>query len=136
VTFQRGASGNPAGRAKGKPTRRTARLRKIIADSTGEIVEGIIKDAKANDPTARQLFLRFLMPRHQFVAEPVDLPEAKSAAEIQAQIARLASLAGAGVLDLDSMTAISRVLTMALGARLEELETLVGEKEAQAPDDV
>ncbi len=75
------------------------------------------------------------MPRHRFVPGPVDLPQAEDLAEARMQIATLASLAAEGVLDLDSMTTIARVLAMAIGVRLEELEEIVSEREASSDDD-
>jgi hypothetical protein len=80
VPFKSGRSGNPAG-APRRPQARTQRVRKIIADATVEIIEAIIKDAKNNDVAAHQLFVKHLMPRHGFVAEPVRLSPAKDAAE-------------------------------------------------------
>ena len=80
------------------------------------------------------MFLRFLMPRHRFVPEPVDLPPAADLAEIRAQIAKLASLAASGELDLDSMTQIARTLALAAGLRLEELEDILAEKEGAESD--
>ena len=135
MTFKPGQSGNPRGWPKGKKQKRPAHVRALISEKTGTLVEKILTNAENGDVESLRLFCRYLMPRHRFVPEPVDLPPAQNAAEIQSQIARLASLAGEGSLDLDSMTAISQVLAMALGTRLEELEELIGEKEAQAPDD-
>jgi len=135
VTFKPGQSGNPSGWPKGKKQKRPAHVRALISEKTGALVEKILTNAENGDVESLRLFCRYLMPRHRFVPEPVDLPPAQNAGEIQLQIARLASLAGEGSLDLDSMTAISRVLAMALGARLEELEEIIGEREAQAPDD-
>jgi hypothetical protein len=135
VTFRPGQSGNPRGWPKGKKQKRPAHVRALITEKTGTLVEKILTNAENGDVESLRLFCRYLMPKHRFVPEPIDLPAVQNATEIQAQIARLASLAGEGSLDLDSMTAISRVLATALGARLEELEELLGEKEAQVADD-
>jgi hypothetical protein len=134
VPFKSGRSGNPAG-APRRPHARTQRVRKIIADATGEIIEAIIKDAKNNDVAARQLFVKHLMPRHRFVAEPVDLSPAKDAAEAQAQIGMLVGMAGRGELDLDSLYSLSRALALAIDTRLAELEERLEEQEGQEPDD-
>ena len=134
MPFKSGRSGNPAG-APRRPHARTQHIRKIIADSTGEIVASIIKDAKNNDVAARQLFVKHLMPRHRFVAEPVDLPPAKDAAEIQAQIGVLVGMAGRGELDLDSLYSLSRALALAIDTRLAELEERLEEQEGKEPDD-
>jgi Family of unknown function (DUF5681) len=135
LTFKRGQSGNPAGPPKGKPHKLTAAVRKMVDNTGGAIVKKILERAEGGDIEACRIFARYLLPRPKMVFQPVDLPPAKDAAEIQAQIARLASLAGEGALDLDSMTAISRLLAMALGARPEELEELVSDREARDSDD-
>ena len=120
---------------KGKPTRHTARIRALIDNSTGEIVEAIIRDAKNNDLGSRQLFVRYLMrPRGRYVAEPIDLKPAQSAAQAREQIGVLTSMAAKGELDLDTLHALSRALQMAISTRIEELEELLEEREAQDPD--
>jgi hypothetical protein len=101
----------------------------------GEIIEAIIKDAKNNDVAARQLFVKHLMPRHRFVAEPVDLSPAKDAAKAQAQIGMLVGMAGRGELDLESLYSLSRALALAIDTRLAELEERLEEQEGREPDD-
>ena len=135
MKFAKGQSGNASGWPKGKPHKLTATVRKMVNDKGGKIVEGIIQAAEDGDPTARQLFMKYLLPRPKLVTTPVDLPPVDSLIEIRAQIAKLASLAAGGVLDIDSMTAISRTLALAAGLRLEELEDILADREAQAPDD-
>ena len=135
MKFAKGASGNPGGRPKGQPHLLTARVRKMVEKDGAAIVEEIIKDAKNSDPTARQLFCRFLLPRPRLNLTPIDLPEAQEVGELRAQISKLASLAAGGALDLDSMTAIARVLAMALGARMEELEEILETREAESDHD-
>jgi hypothetical protein len=69
------------------------------------------------------------------VLAPVDLAPAQNAVEGQAQIGMLTSMAARGELDLDSLHALSRALALAIDTRLAELEELLGEQEAQEPDD-
>ena len=87
------------------------------------------------DVEACRIFCRYLLPRHRFVPEPVNLPPAKDLIEARAQIAKLASLAARGNLDLESMTQIARVLAMSAGLRLEELEDILADKEERDRDD-
>jgi hypothetical protein len=131
MKFQKGQSGNPAGAPKGKPHQRPAHIRALVSDKAGAIVAKIIERAESGDVEACRIFCRYLMPRHRFVPEPVNLPPAKDLIEARAQIAKLASLAAQGVLDLESMTQIARVLSMSAGLRLEELEELLANKEAR-----
>jgi hypothetical protein len=98
------------------------------------LAEKIFTNVENGDVESLRLFCRYSMPRHRFVPEPVDLPVPKDLTEARIQIGRLASLAAEGLLDLDSMTVIARAL--AIGARLEELEEILAEREGSEPDDV
>ena len=134
MAYRPGQSGNPAGGKPG-PQKRTAQFRKLIADSTNEIARKIIENAKLGDPAAQALFVKNLMPRHRFVAEPINLPPAKTVTEIQAQIGELVSLTAAGQLDLDALVVLSRALTMAVSTKMEELEELLSAQENGADDE-
>jgi hypothetical protein len=128
MTFQPGRSGNPAGGKRG-PRARPAQIRKMISDSSVDIVRSIINAAKLGDIAAQQLFCRYLLPRQRFVAMSVEMPVIDGLEVARAQIARLAVLAGAGDLDLDSMTSISKTIALAAGLRLEELEDILADRE-------
>jgi hypothetical protein len=69
------------------------------------------------------------------VLTPIDLAPTKDAAEAQAQIGMLTSMAARGELDLDSLHALSRALAMAIDARLGELEDILAEREEHSDDD-
>lgn len=134
MPFASGQSGNPNG-APRRPHKRTAHIRALIRDKTGALVKKTLAHAEAGDVESLRLFYKYLMPRQHFVPEPIDLPPAKDLIEARMQIGKLASLAAEGVLDLDSMTAISRTLALAAGLRLEELEEILADKEAQEQND-
>jgi hypothetical protein len=134
MPFASGQSGNPNG-APRRPHKRTAHIRALVRDKAGVLVKKTLANAEAGDVESLRLFYRYLMPRHHFVPEPVDLPPAKDLVEARLQIGKLASLTAEGVLDLDSMTAISRTLALAAGLRLEELEEILADKEVRNHDD-
>jgi hypothetical protein len=79
----------------------------------------------------KRIFCRCLLPHPKLVLTPVDLEPAKDAAEAQAQIGILTSMAARGELDLH---ALSRALAMAIDTWLAELQELLGERESEAPD--
>lgn len=62
MTFQPGQSGNPNGRPKGIVDKR-AELRGLLEPHAKDIIEKLIKCAKAGDPTALRLCVERLIPR-------------------------------------------------------------------------
>jgi Family of unknown function (DUF5681) len=134
LRFQRGQSGNPAG-APRKPHKLTQTVRALVEKDGATIVGEIIKNAKDGDVEARRQFLRYLLPHPKLVLTPIDLTPAKDAAEAQAQIGMLTSMAARGELDLDSLHALSRALAMAIDARLGELEEILSQREERSDHD-
>jgi hypothetical protein len=60
VTFQKGKSGNPAGRKKGLASHLTTELQRTVAADAMPIVRSIIAQAKAGDTESRRVFLKLL----------------------------------------------------------------------------
>ena len=135
LTFKPGRSGNPAGPPKGRPHKLTAIVRKMVDDKGGAVVAKLIERAEAGDADAARVFVRYLLPRPRLVTTPVDLPAVQTVSEAQAQIGMLVSMAARGALDLDALHALSQALHLAVSTRIEELEELLEEQEAQEPDD-
>ena len=61
MTFRKGESGNPQGRPKGLPDRRT-KLRGLLEPHAQELVAKAVELAKAGDTTALRLCLECLIP--------------------------------------------------------------------------
>jgi hypothetical protein len=70
MTFQPGQSGNPAGREKGVPDRRT-KLRKLLEPHAEALINKAVEMALGGDSHALRLCLERLIPRAK--DEPVDL---------------------------------------------------------------
>jgi hypothetical protein len=71
--FQPGQSGNPAGRAKGKPLKVTE-LRKAIEAKADDILQAVINAAILGDMTACKMLLDRITPTLKPQALPINLP--------------------------------------------------------------
>ena len=71
--FKPGQSGNPKGRPKGTPDRRTALLRELEQDLPA-LIDAIKTNALAGDMQALKLLLDRLLPVRKSSLEPVELP--------------------------------------------------------------
>jgi hypothetical protein len=129
MPFRPGQSGNAKGRPRGVSPLLTGKIRQLVEKDAVAIVSGIIEAAKLGDPAARQIFVRYLLPRHRYVSDPIQLPVIDNLAEARSQIAKLASLGMQGLIDLDSMLTLSRTIALAAGLRLEELEDILEARE-------
>ena len=76
MTFQKGKSGNPAGRKKGAATHIIAELQRAVSADAKPIVRSIIAQAKAGDMESRRVFLK-LLPQGRWPT-PFTLPEITS----------------------------------------------------------
>jgi hypothetical protein len=72
--FTPGQSGNPAGRKRGTPDRRT-QARELFAQHREALIDTAVRLALAGDPTALRLCLDRVVPALKPAAEAVTLPE-------------------------------------------------------------
>lgn len=68
MAYQKGVSGNPAGKPKG--ANKTQQLRARLMTAVPEILAALVEQAKAGDPTAARLILERCLP----ALRPVDAP--------------------------------------------------------------
>jgi len=69
--FQKGKSGNAAGRPPG--TGKVAEIREMIAGHIPEVITQLVKDAKKGDSRASKLLLERYVPAMRAVEMPVEL---------------------------------------------------------------
>src|SRR4030095_10313350 len=71
--FQKGESGNPAGRPPGIRDKRTA-MRELLSPHAAELVGKAVEMALAGDSTALRICIDRLIPPAKATDEPVTLP--------------------------------------------------------------
>lgn len=125
--FQKGQSGNPAGRKPG--TGRTDKLRAAIDDDLPGIVTAMVEAAKAGDTRAAKLLLDRTMPALKPTAQPVKVPGLRNKS-LSEQGAIVFDAIGKGLLSaeqtlqlLSALASLSKIREVdELTLRIEQLE--------------
>ena len=110
--FQKGQSGNPAGKPKGARHKTTQLAEKLLDDDRDAIVRAVIAAAKGGDPTAMRLCVERLVPLRKGRPVVFDLPPVKTAADIAGAVGGLARAMAAGELTTDEASAAASVIEM------------------------
>ena len=84
--FQKGQSGNPAGKPKGVRNRATLMAEKLMQDDAEQVVRGVVEKAKQGDMTAAHLIIERIAPVRKGRPTTLDLPDAKTSADLAAAI--------------------------------------------------
>jgi hypothetical protein len=122
--FVKGQSGNPAGMRRGSKHKLTTVVRTLATAEGEAIVRNIVEKAKAGDPNAQGLFLRYLLPQPKYVADPVELAPTASARQAIEQLGAVIAHTANGQLDLDSSRALIDALRTFVGCfQAVELES-------------
>ena len=128
--FQKGQSGNPAGRRRGSRNRASLAAEALLDGETEALTRKAVELARAGDPTALKLCLaRMLAPRRER-AVPFRLPPIRSAADLEAAMGAVTDAVAAGALTPGEAAALARIVdtfvraieTSDFARRLEELE--------------
>lgn len=141
MTFQKGKSGNPAGRKKGLASHLTTELQRAVAANAMPIVRSIIAQAKAGDTESRRVFLK-LLPQGKWPT-PFDRPEITSPADVPKAIDAVIDAAGAGDLSLDDAEKVVGMIdslrqayeTASLADQIEEMRDEIAGLKLKAKDD-
>ena len=110
--FQKGQSGNPAGRPQGSRTKSTLFAEAILENDHEGIMDAVVNAAKKGDPTAMRLCVERLVPLRKGRPVVFDLPPVKTAADIAGAVGGLARAMAAGELTTDEASAAASVLEM------------------------
>lgn len=126
--FKKGVSGNPAGRKRGTPDKRTA-LRELLQPHAADLTKKAVELALAGDTTALRICIDRCIPVMKAKDEPVLVPGLAGTLAEQGQ-AVLSAMA-AGTVTPDQASAVMQVI--AAQARIIEVDEL--EKRLAALED-
>ena len=132
--FQKGHSGNPAGRPKGARHKTTVAVEALLEGEAEGITRKAIEAAKAGDMIAIRLVLDRVCPPRKTRSIEIDLPPIVDAAGVSQAQQEVLKAVCTGELDLDQAQALNGLLearrqfleTAELEARLTELESQMG----------
>jgi hypothetical protein len=92
--FEKGQSGNPAGKPKGARHKTTLLAEKLMQADAEAIVKAVLDSAKGGDMTAARIILDRIAPARRDNPVSFDLPKIESAADaVAAQTAMLSAVA-------------------------------------------
>jgi hypothetical protein len=126
--WQKGQSGNPAGRKRGSINVAT-RLRRMI--DVEALITRLHEAALKGNTRAAELLLDRALPSLRPVAEAIELPGLKDAATLTAKAERIVELAAEGNVSPDIATALlSAIATLAKAHEIDELTRRIEALEA------
>lgn len=110
--FQKGQSGNPAGRPRGARNRATVLAEKLMADDLPDVVQAVIKAAKAGDVRAARLVLERIVPLRRGAPVAFDLPKVDSPSATAGALGALIRAVSDGVLTSEEALSVASLLEM------------------------
>ena len=116
MPFQKGQSGNPAGRPRGIVNRATALAQDLLSEHAEWIARKVIELAEEGDMAAIRLCMERLVPpiKHQPVA--VELPPLETAVDSVEAMASIAAAVAAGDLTAAEAAELAKVVNVYVGA--------------------
>jgi hypothetical protein len=107
--FQKGQSGNPAGKPKGVRNRATLMAEKLMQDDAEQVVRAVVEKAKQGDMTAARLIIERIAPVRKGRPITLDLPDAKTSADLAGAMASLVRAMATGEVTPDEAATIAGV---------------------------
>ena len=126
MAFQKGQSGNPAGKPKGAKDKRTA-LRELLQPHAEQLVQKAVKLALDGDTTALRICIDRIIPAAKAKDAPISLESLTGSPTEQAVVNALTT----GALTPDEANAVMAVLTAQMRVvEVDELEKRIAALEA------
>ena len=116
MPFQKGESGNPAGRPRGARNRTTVLLENLLAEDAEAIARKAIELAKAGEIAALRMCLDRLVPVRKDEPVVFDLPALDTAADSVAAAARIVAAVADGDLTPSEAMDVAKVIDVYVGA--------------------
>ncbi|MFL6833553.1 MAG: DUF5681 domain-containing protein [Xanthobacteraceae bacterium] len=141
MPFQKGESGNPAGRPRGARSRTTILMQNLLTERAEAIGRKMIELAERGDIAAIRLCVDRLAPVRKDEPVAVDLPSLEKPADSVAAAATIVAAVAAGDLTPAEAADLAKVVDIyvrtldskGFDERLTELEVAAGSVRARAP---
>ncbi len=112
MQFQKGQSGNPAGRPRGSRNKASMRLHEMLEQSAETLFNKAVEMATAGNIAALRLCLEPLLPTHKNEPLFCEMPPLAKAADAVAAIAGIASAALTGDVTADEAAKLTKVMSL------------------------
>ena len=108
--FEKGRSGNPAGKPKGARHKTTLLAEKLLQDDAEAVVKAVVDAAKGGDMTAARLVLDRIAPARRDNPVAFTLPEVTSAADAANAMGSILAAVAAGELTPSEGAEVAKLL--------------------------
>ena len=145
MPFQKGQSGNPAGRPRGSRNKAFIRMQEMLEEKAEALVNKVVELAMGGNIAALRLCLDRLVPTRRSEPLSCEMPPLARAADAAAAIGGIASAAVAGDVTADEAAKLAKVISLYVSTleahqfehRLAQLERAdlkrIGELKNEAP---